>query len=403
MSSALKVLWITPRWPLPAQDGARIATAQLLKPLATNFEITLVGVLPDDEEAVALTELGLRECRVVRRPLLKAHPLLRLLARPMMPVTFSSFVGERVRAELTAILSEGGWDWIVFDGMHGAIPFLSGNGLPQFSFPASKARLVYRAHNVEFSIWERAARMARCPHSFVFDFQAKLVRAFEESLCRRCDWVLPVSEQDSAIFSEVAPGVRQEVIRIGQSFPVTAPSPTTSGELTLGFLGKLDWLPNQQGLTWFLDKVWPQVSGLRLRIAGSGHAKWLGRYKDLPGIEWLGRLGSVDAFYSQIDASIVPLFIGSGTRVKVIEASRFAVPCMSTALGVEGCPLVAGSSYIQAESVDEWVSAIKTFSRAHARGMGMSAFLQMKDLYDGQAIARSAASVFRTKEKTETE
>ncbi len=70
MSSALKVLWITPRWPLPAQDGARIATAQLLKPLATNFEITLVGVLPDDEEAVALTELGLRECRVVRRPLL---------------------------------------------------------------------------------------------------------------------------------------------------------------------------------------------------------------------------------------------------------------------------------------------------------------------------------------------
>jgi glycosyltransferase involved in cell wall biosynthesis len=403
MSSQLKVLWITPRWPLPAQDGARIATLQLLKPLAANFEITLVGVLPDAEEAVSLRELGVRECRVVRRHLLKTHPIFRLLGRPMMPVTFSSFTVERVRAELTTILSQGSWDWIVFDGMHGAIPFLRGQGLPQFSFLPSKARLVYRAHNVEFSIWERAARMARFPRSLVFNFQARLVRAFEASLCRQCDWILPVSEQDSAIFTKVAPQVRQEVIRIGQHFPSAAPARTVNGELTLGFLGKLDWMPNRQGLSWFLDKVWPHVSGLRLRIAGSGHARWLGRYKDLPGIEWLGRVNSIDAFYSGIDASIVPLFIGSGTRVKVIEASRFAVPCISTALGVEGCPLVPGSSYVQAESVDDWVSALKTLSRAAARGIGASAFLQMKDLYDGQVIAQSAAAVFRTIVKTEKE
>lgn len=404
----MKILWIAPRWLEPLNDGARIASYELLRHLQNekDLRISLLAIVPEGEETPPIPGLRLHEIGVLRRRLPTASPAIRFLRNPLMPVTFSSFSDPSLRQALEAAVARESWDWVIFDGMHGAIPLL----------PGLRARVAYRAHNAEFAIWDRAGSVAGFPKKQALQFQARLVERFELELIRRSELVLPVSDEDVAIFRKRLPALNAEVIRIGQSFPSAPPakpiakSPPAGGSssggagvgagagVVLGFIGRLDWMPNRHGLDWFLREVWPAVStapGLRLRIAGSGDGSWLERYRQLPGIEFLGRVPSVEGFYDGIDAAIVPLFVGSGTRVKVIESSRFAVPCVSTALGVEGCPLVPGSSYLRAESAREWVAALRSLRAPELEAIGAGAFGVMKALYDSASIAALFASRLR--------
>lgn len=400
----MKILWIAPRWPEPANDGAKIATHQLLRHLTqqSDFEISYISLLPETEMAMPISAFSLNEILVLRRPKPRTTPALQFIKNPLMPVTFTSFLSQKIRDALEKLVRETAWDRIVFDGLHAAIPFLRTRaGLPEFSFPKSNAKIYYRAHNVEFALWDRTAALAKFPKRQALALQAKLVRHFERSLIQRCERVLPVSEDDARIFIATEPTARSTVIRIGQDFE-TAPRPTQfpqSESLVFGFIGKLDWVPNRQGLEWFLKEVWPQTHranpGLKLLIAGGGESGSLRNLLNQPGIEFLGRVDSVESFYSRIDAAVVPLFIGSGTRVKVIEASRFHVPSISTAIGVEGCPLRDGTSYVRAETAEQWTAALSKADRATLVQIGEQAFTTMKSQYDSSTIASELATLFR--------
>jgi glycosyltransferase involved in cell wall biosynthesis len=411
----MKILWITPRWPEPAEDGARIATAQLLRSLQNNqdLEITLLGILPEGEQAPAVRDFAIHQQQVIRRPRAQARAqpwatAFKFAREPRLPITFRSFIALDTKREAKRIVRETVWDWIVFDGMHAAIPFLERNG-GDWSALAGR-RLIYRAHNVEFELWQRTSRASGALKRAFFGFQAERVREFERELVRRCEWTLPVSEEDERVF--IALGARAaRVIRIGQEFPPELPrkSPQEftgraekNSGVVLGFLGRLDWLPNEQGLAWFLSEVWPEARAsnpsLRLKIAGSGEGRWLERHRRAPGLELLGRVPGVDSFYSSIDAAVVPLFVGSGTRVKVIEASRYGVPCISTSLGVEGCPLEPGVAFVRAESAAEWVRVLEelTSEPAILPAIGRAAFSTMRALYDARAIGDQFAQLLRS-------
>ncbi|MDR3607100.1 MAG: glycosyltransferase family 4 protein [Oligoflexia bacterium] len=384
-----KILWISPRWPEPANDGAKIATFQLLRYLQNDFEIHLLAILPEEEPSPAISVLDRCTVRVLRRPRPRGSLAFRLLVRPWVPVTFSSFASSSLRNEVKSAVSAMDWDWIVFDGAHAAVPFLK-------SGAKTSARLVYRAHNAEYSLWERTAEAQGFFKRLALKHQAALVKKIESSILSLCDFVFPVSSDDASLFQALSPAIRSEVIRIGQDFPESLPPRKSSH--CLGFVGRLDWLPNRQGLEWFLSKVWAQVAEKRpeltLKVAGSGDASWLERYRQLPRLEILGPVASVDSFYEGIDAAIVPLFFGSGTRVKAIEASRFAVPCISTSLGVEGCPLVAGASFLRAESVEDWVKVLEQASFDSLKALGASAFAVMKPQYDSRVIADKVRRIF---------
>jgi glycosyltransferase involved in cell wall biosynthesis len=104
---------------------------------------------------------------------------------------------------------------------------------------------------------------------------------------------------------------------------------------------------------------------------------------------------NIEDFYQGIDASIVPLFFGSGTRVKVIEASRLAIPCVSTAIGVEGCPLRSGHSYLNAESIEDWVSVLRSTTQTEFQMIGGFAFEAMKSNYDSENCSKELIAAIK--------
>lgn len=106
------------------------------------------------------------------------------------------------------------------------------------------------------------------------------------------------------------------------------------------FLGALDWFPNQQGLLWFIDSVWPDVKAkvpeASLHIAGRNASTTLAN-KIASACDYYGEVDDTRKFISDKSICIVPLFAGSGLKIKIIEALAAGKVVVTTPIGAEGC------------------------------------------------------------------
>ncbi len=378
-----RFLWITPKWPLPANDGARQATTQLLSALCSKGSvIELLALVPEGEEVSepkAVEVLGVRSATAVRRPRTgKRLHLENLIRHPRRALTLSQYSTKALSKSLLRAVSEPG-SVVVFDGLHTAAWFQELSEWP-------KAPFVYRAHNVEADLWFRGASHKKGVAGRFLDWQGRAVQRFEVALCRASQGVFTVSDEDARRFRELAPGARFETLPIGMDAKPQRSVPSDGKQLL--FLGRLDWPPNRDGLKWFLDKVWPKVTRpFALKIVGSGDGNWLGPYLDDSRIEFLGQVDSVTPYYHSAIVNLVPIFYGSGTRVKVIESSLFATACLGTKRGVEGIGLDPQHDYFRAETESEWVEALNTLQPEVARQRGRNALQRVATRYDGNRVA----------------
>ncbi len=390
----MKYLWITPKWPFPISDGARVATTQLLKNLSKRgVKIHLVSfVLPNTvtDPDQAKDELGVSEVSLIQLPNRnRFNLLLSLMEKPFFPITLHAYSSYTVKQQMMKYLNERKYDLLVYDGLHAASWRLEMKEplLPPFVNEA------YRAHNVESDLWFLASKETRNPlKRLLLYLQGQLVRNVEEKLLNEARYVFPVSTIDEGKFKEQVPGASLQTIPIG----IQPPSATSSFRESKWFknflfVGKLDWYPNQDGLRWFLENVWPQAIALKpdltLTIVGSGNNEWLKPYLGIPGIRMVGQVKSLEPYYQDCVATIVPIFYGSGTRVKAIESSLYAKPCISTQIGIEGTGLIPNVSYYQAHSPNDWVSRITAMVPEEADKIGANAQKHALEYFNPDSIA----------------
>lgn len=168
--------------------------------------------------------------------------------------------------------------------------------------------------------------------------RAWATRSVERRMAPLYDAVLCVSDQDASVFEQycdrviVAPnGVDDELLAI--------PERGSDSDLVL-FFGQLDYAPNQNGIRRFLDHGWPSVRAARpharLRIIGRGASADLERAAARPGVELVGPVSDIVAELASCRLTLVPIWQGGGTRLKVLESLAAARPVIGTGLGVEG-------------------------------------------------------------------
>ena len=378
-----RILWITPQWPLPANDGARQATTQLVAALCSQGSvIDLLSIIPEGErvsEAEAIGALGVRSATVVRRP--RPGPSLHLrslLRHPFRALTLSQYSTKDLSQTLLRAVSEPG-TVVVFDGLHTAAWLQELAEWP--SVP-----LIFRAHDVGADLWSRAASQRKGWAARFLAWQGNAVQRFETALCEASRIVFPVSDADTLRFRELAPAARVETLPIGMDSKPQRPRPADDDKIL--FIGRLDWPPNRDGLKWFLERVWPKVTRpFALDIIGSGDCSWLTSYLGDPRVRFLGKVDSVVPHYHSTIVNLVPIFYGSGTRVKAIESSLFATACLSTERGVEGIGLDPKHDYFRAESELEWIEALNTLEPEAARQRGYNALERVAQRYDRDRVA----------------
>ena len=396
-----RILWVTPKWPLPASDGARQATSSALRAVSELGEkidlLSFVDRTPAQSEIRQLEkELGIKQVYTILkvRRFGKLSRLFNLFCSTFhfsdLPFTIIPFQAANLLQLLNPVRNETSdkWSYIVFDGLHTGASFIRNKKRTKFE----QSKFIYRAHNLEANLWQQAAKNAGFVTRLLMLNQKKKIARFEADLVATCDAVAPVSSADLEQFKSVYKTSLIKLIPIGFDFS-SAPQKQNNSTVKLLYVGSTSWQPNKEGLLWFLREVWPELSikrqDISLTVVGRGTEKLIDTFNNLSRIRLLGEVKNLDSLYLESSASLVPIFSGSGTRVKAIEASRFGRVCISTALGVEGLPLEQEDSYLRAETKEEWISILSTIKSEKLQEMGLRAYHALRKDFDTMSVGKA--------------
>ena len=370
-SLPLKILWMIPKWTLPATDGARVATDSLIRnTIAAGAEVDVICLSQMHEKTdpdFMKKTWKVRNVTVIPRKLpesgmaKKLYFLKQLILSPFTPLTFSSFSESDLQQKVYKYIENKNYDVVVLDALHlGAVLMKRGH----FQAPGKKTKFVLRAHNIEVDLWRKAYKEKKFPLlKLILYFQSLLVEKFEKAIMDNCQGVAAISQEDLLEIQKIS-HTKSELVPLGLNFenPLVA---CREGTIRFLFIGRLDWPPNSDGLEWLLKEVWPTIILSRpeavLKIVGSGNRDWLKKYQHLKGLEIVGFVDSIRDAYQDCHFTIVPIFYGSGTRIKVIESFALGRRLISTKMGVQGADL-SSSDYVNAETKEEWISTLSSIS-----------------------------------------
>jgi glycosyltransferase involved in cell wall biosynthesis len=353
----MKILWVNPNFLHPTTKGGRIRTLEILRRLHSRHEIHYAAFEnPDEPEGLARAhEYATRVYAFRHRIVSKRSPafvwqLIRGLFSAS-PLAISRFYSATMARSLEHLIRTEKFDLQICDFLVSA---------PYFS--ELRDAILFQ-HNVESSIWRRHAENARDPlRRFYFGLQARRMFRFEERACRRAGRIIAVSENDAAVMRDLFGVSRVAAIPTGVDLEYFASPQATEPATDLIFVGSMDWLPNVDGMRWFIAEILPIIRrhrpGCSLAIVGRDpdpHVAALaakGR-----NIRLTGTVPDVRPYLWDSVVSIVPLRIGGGTRLKIFESMAARVPVVSTTIGAEGLPVTHGQTILLHDSPESFAHA----------------------------------------------
>jgi len=400
-SRPLHVVVVDEELPYPANSGKRIRTLNLIRRLAPRHQITYLAYRgADAQETHEATEFlrtqGVATVLVDRRVPVKAGVRFygRLLWNLCSPLPYS------VQTHTSAALRRA----IRAYAAGHAVDVWHCEWTP---YAESLRRTVDQpwlvmAHNVESLIWQRYAETE--PHRlrrWYIERQWHKFERFERRTFAEAAQTIAVSEQDAALARERFGATQVQVVENGVDVSYFQPDDTPRDPRSVLFLGSLDWRPNLDAVQLLLDQVFPQVlraePRARLMIVGRRPPQWLvDRVRESREITLHADVADVRPFLHQCGMLVVPLRIGGGSRLKILEALSAATPVVSTRVGAEGLTLEAGRHFVETETVD-------TMAEALLRGMAepepMQAMARLGrqtvcERYDWEILARKLETLW---------
>jgi polysaccharide biosynthesis protein PslH len=351
----VRILWLNAGLLLPLDKGGKLRTWHLMRHLARRHDITYLSF--EDESQTEADRLGMREVStrletVPRSDPAKGTPGFYLQAARYtvdgVPYAVAKYRSAAYRARLDALLAEERFDAVVCDFLPPLVNMPDRLRCPAILF----------THNVEAEIWRRHAETAGNPVSKVLLGQQwnRMLR-FEGDALRRFDLVLAVSDADAKTFARLYPGALRQpvhVVQTGVDTQFFEPLPdTVVRPAHMVFTGSMDWLPNEDGMQWFVREILPLVSreepAATLSIIGRSPTSAVKRLAEEGGVEVTGRVDDVRPHVAAGAVYVVPLRIGGGTRLKIFEAMSMAKAVVSTTIGAEGLPVTHGQDIVIAD------------------------------------------------------
>ncbi len=345
----------------PMTSGKRLRTLNLLLPLARRHQLTYIGRSegPTHSRAAStfLGDHGITPI-LIEAPLQTKRGagfyinLARNLVSPL-PYSAASHIKPAMRAaavEHAALAPVDLWqiEW-------------SGYGYCVENLPGP---VVLQAHNVDALIWKRYYEAEANPAKrlFIRDQWQKFER-FERTVFRSVDKVVAVSTADAALAETSYGALPIDVVDNGVDVAGFAGISPALQSNTILFLGALDWRPNIDAADQLLDHIFPALRALqpqaRLTIVGRHPSEALRRrVAEEAGVELHADVPDVKPFLAASAAMAVPLRVGGGSRLKILEALAAGLPVVSTAVGAEGLEIEPGAHYVRADTAQDMAIAL---------------------------------------------
>jgi glycosyltransferase involved in cell wall biosynthesis len=387
-----RLLFVSPRFLFPLNEGGKIRTVGMLRAMKKDgpFDITLVSPAPDTVGEFAADIASACE-RFVSWPARRAGRLAQVMGvLGPLPASTASDKSAAGRAIVAQELAKRP-DIVVADFPHSAVL------LPDRLEPAS----VMFTHNVEAEILERHAAVATGWRRLVWRREARKMDAFERATLRRFDSVVAVSDRDAVVLAKRYGLPKVPRIETGVDLDFYRYQAPRADGVVAVFAGAMDSRSNIDGIEFLLRQVWPRVQaampGAKMLIAGRNPPPALVAEAKASGMNWrfTGSVADIRPHLHAGDISLIPLRVGSGTRLKAFEAMASGLPVVSTLLGVEGLGLTPGQHFLAADTDTEFADAIIALLRDAPRRAAMAeagrALLEAR--YSWATIARQFEAI----------
>jgi polysaccharide biosynthesis protein PslH len=351
-----RLLFVSPRYLFPLDQGGKIRTANTLRGMkGGRFEIHLASPLPPGRaDEAELAQVCDRFLPWPAPEISRARRLAATLDR--LPIGVVADRSQAGQAVVERALAEAP-DVLVADFPHSAVLLPDRLVAPSVMF----------THNVEAEIFERHAGHARGIWRPVWQDQARKMRRFEGRALRRFTRVIAVSARDAAALRAQFDLDRVDAIDTGVDLDFlayTPPPPAPEGGGLVAFTGTMSARANIDGVQFLMDEVWPRIVRDRPRaeavIIGRDPPEGLQRAARERGLPWrfTGFVDDVRPFVREAHVSVIPLRVGSGTRIKAFESMALGRPVVSTGVGVEGLDVVPDRHLLLADDADAFAHAI---------------------------------------------
>ena len=250
------------------------------------------------------------------------------------------------------------------------------------------------------TIWERLTESESNPiKKFYLNHLATTLRNYEYKILPDYDGIVPITNKDAEFFKTVT-DMPVCPVSFGINFSDLEKDKRTEPENAPFHIGAMNWLPNEEGIKWFIEKVWPRVQKeepqMPLYLAGREMPDWL-QSDEEKNIHVVGEVPSAYEFMKSKSISIAPLLSGSGIRIKIIESMAMARAVVSSSIGAEGINYTNGKDIMIADSPEDFAKAIIKLYRQYdlAKQIGNNAQDLISKEHDTVKIIHRLVSFYR--------
>lgn len=352
----MKILWAKSDFLHPTERGGQIRTLETLRRLHRDHELHYIAY--DDPARPEGMARASEYCSAAypiahhvppRRSLAFVRQAVANLVDPL-PLSIARYRSTQMRDAIARLMAQHRYDAVVCDFLAMA---------PNF---ADLGQCILFQHNVEYTIWQRHAQHAPDPlRRLYFQSQFRRTLAYERASCRAAAHIIAVSGVDRDLMASqfgVDPA-RISVVPTGVDVDYFAPPPSAPPVADLVFVGAMDWMPNIDGIDFFVSQVLPlirrRLPHCSLVIAGRSPGPAITALAAAdPLIQVTGTVPDVRPYIWGSKVAIVPLRIGGGTRLKIYEAMAAGKPVVSTTVGAEGLDVDEGVNIFRADDAQSF-------------------------------------------------
>lgn len=344
------ILLLTPQVPYPPRQGTALRNWGILRGLAAHHRVSLLTFAAPDQETTPPPPLAdlVERVAIIPQPTRTSRDRLRDLLITSRPDLTMRLASPAFRQQLQTWLDTYPFDWLQVEGLEMA-PYLDPIPPPTVYRRANlrAPSTIFDAHNCEYLLQKRAGsadmrRPRRWLAALYSAIQWRRLRRYEAAVCHHANLVIAVSEADAQALRCVVPTLDPLVIPNGITVAEYA-SFADKADLhqpAFVFTGTMDFRPNVDGALWFAAEVWPRIRAAlpeaHCYLVGRHPHRRLDALRELPGIVITGSVPDTRPYINAATVYVVPLLVGGGTRLKLLEATSMGKAIVSTTLGAEG-------------------------------------------------------------------
>lgn len=357
----MRILVLCSRVPYPLHDGGNLAVSNLMAGLLDAGIGLSMLTMNTSRHQVDLKQLPPIFNRLDTFKTVAVDNSIKPMAALKALISGTSYNLERFittsfETALAALLKANQYDIILLEGLY-VTPYLSAIR------KHSKAKICYRQHNVEFQIWERLAKNStHFLKRFYLGRLAKALKKYELQHLNDYDSIAAISPVDAEMYQAL--GCHIPIVDIPYSLKTkTTGNVPALADITPKFyhIGAMDWQPNEEAITWFLEKVWPLVIAAapeaQLFLAGRNMSAYF-LEGSWPNVHIAGEVPDADAFEADKQILVVPLHSGGGIRIKILEAMSKEKAVIATPVAMQGLHAMAnGEEVLLADTPEDFARA----------------------------------------------